>query len=214
MKRKNMNSMIRISVIGIVAAIAGCAGSVRGDIDGESIPTFYDAALGGVEDRANDAFLLLGYNLPGDSCEDGAELTAAIADDDEDRVDTINKLIPVGDWQTQLLLTGSSFRDIEDETYDIGDADNEVRIQLSFCLQKREAEVDDDGIDFGSNCYLADNGDLKFELSDDEKQLRIISDGELDVVDLDGDNVGDVTVDITFKGCEALTDEAKNVLGL
>ena len=205
-----MDSMIRICIIGGLALASGCAGSVRGDIDGDSIPTFYDAALGGVE--TDNGFLLVGYNLPGDSCEDGADLVAGASDDADDRADTTNELVPVGDWQTQLLLNGSSFNDLKNETYDLSDTDNEVVIQLSFCLQKREAEVEDDVLDLGADCYFVADGDLTFELGDDEQQLRIVSDGELEVVDTDGDDVGDVTVDITFKGCEALIDEVKDLL--
>lgn len=205
---------MKLSVVVVCSGMsfAGCAGSVRGDIDGESIPTFYDAALGGVEVDEPEGFLLVGYNLPGDSCEDGAALIASTGDDDEDRVDTINELVPVGDWQTQLLLGGTSFNDLKNETYDLSDGDNEVGIQLSFCRQKREADVDDDGIDFGNDCYRAADGDLTLELSDDDEQLRIVSDGELEVVDDDGDDVGDVTVDITFKGCQPLIDEVKDLV--
>ena len=206
-----MKLIAHMCIIGTVV-VTGCAGSVRGDIDGESIPTFYDAALGGVE--FEDGFLLVGFNLPGDSCEDGAELIAASVDDDEDRVDTINELVPVGDWQTQIVLSGSSFNDLKDETYDLEDEDNEVGIQLTFCRQKREAEVEDDGIDLGADCYLAAEGELTFELDDAEQVLRIVSDGELDVIDANDDEVGEVTVDITFKGCDALTEEVKDVLGV
>ncbi len=209
-----MKLIAHAAVFSLVSIAASCAGSVRGDIDGNSIPTFYDAALGGIEDRNTDAFLLVGYNLPGDSCKDGAELFSAFGDAEDDHADTINDLVPVGDWQTQLLLSGSTFRDLENETYDLSDDDNEVEIQLSFCLQKRDAEADDDGLDFGNECYLADSGDLTFELSDDESQLKVFSDGDIDVIDADGDDVGEVTVDITFKGCDALTDEVKDLFEL
>jgi hypothetical protein len=222
-----MKNLLSVSVSGCVALamVSGCAaGSVSGEIDGKTVPSFVDAAFGGVEDD-NDAFAMTAFALPGDSCEDGGSILEQLAaveaagqgtDVDkfngemEDFADLSNDAIAVDDWYVQVGFAGADINDIRDEVYDIEDLDDDEIVSFNICLHEREHEVETvNGLaqfKSGDECFAVGEGELRFTLNDDDSVLRVTSEGEVEVQFDDGDKAGDVTLDVTFKGCPAIAD--------
>lgn len=224
---------MRLCVSGVVLAVSfvsGCgAGSISGEIDGKTVPAFVDAAFGFVEDET-DAFGMNGYAMPGDSCEDGGEFLQRQADlfdaaadsvdrfnsEMEDFVDFTNDLVPVGDWYAILGFVGADIDKVRDEVYDVEDLDEDEFVSLQVCLHKREHDVETvDGVAEivnGDECFTVGEGKLRFALNDDDSILRVTSEKEVEMQFDDGDKAGDVTIDITFKGCPAIADGSEALL--
>lgn len=219
---------MRLRVSGVVLAVScvsGCgAGSISGEIDGKTVPSFVDAAFGGVEDD-NDAFAMTAFALPGNSCNDGGSILEQLAaleaaglgtdvdkfnSEMEDFAELNNEVIAVDDWYVQVGFAGADINDIREEVYDIEDLDDDEVVSFNLCLHEREHEVETvDGIaqfKSGDECFVVGEGELLFTLNDDDSILRVKSEGEVEMQFDDGDKAGDVTLDITFRGCPAIAD--------
>ncbi len=212
---------------GLLASTLSCAaGGVSGEVDGERVPLFFDTAFGFAEN--NNVLASLSLALPSGSCEGGEESTKLLVDGSQtndadeqrdiikDQADLINERIPKGSWWMSVFVVALDDDALDDEDYDLEDNNDAGNVFLSVCEQKREAELDEnpDELDNGADCYVASEGELTLILADDESSLRVTSDDdEVELHDEDGDDVGDVVVDITFRACEGISDELEPLVG-
>lgn len=216
-----------LAALAVATLTSACGvGTVTGEIDGKTVPAFSDAAFGGLEEIGpNDAFIVAGFAMPGDSCEDGSRFLNLVADTIEaeadgdiddfedslrDRADFINEAIPIGEWQFSIQFVGLDIDDVREETFDLEkQEDDDVSIVLLLCLQTEKAEVDSvDGvatINDGADCFSAGEGDLTFSLNDDDSVLRVQGEA-IEMQFDDGDNAGDVDIDIRMTGCAGIAD--------
>ncbi len=195
---------------------ASCAGSIAGDVDGQSVPSFGNAAFGIVtQDGAGGVF---GFALPGDSCADGADLLdledaasraegkAEIEAANEDIADLINERLPIDSWYILMFLIAEDEDDIEDDRVDLEDQDT-LSLSFTVCQQDDHAEVDADGkLDNGADCYTARQGDVDVSIDEDATRFGVVG-KEIELHDKDDDDVGDVDIDVQFSRCAAIDEE-------
>lgn len=202
-----------------LSCVVGCAGSISGEIDGESVPGFSSAAFGLA--TQGDAGVAIGVALGGDSCKTGSELFQQSVDgrDDspekraEDGADFINENIPQGTWFLSTSFSATDKDDIESGSIDLEDPDSGVFFSLSVCFQDDEAEADGEVLDSGADCYSAAEGDLDVELDDDQTRLTIKGE-KIEMHDEDGDDQGDVDINVTYSRCDDLDDAVDDLIGV
>lgn len=203
----------------VLVGAGGCAGSIRGEIDGTEVPPFASAAFG-TGDLTNGS-LLIGF-ASDDGCSHGSGLVDLLKDateaqteqDGEDvrdrSMDWTNELA-IDSWYVTAVLGAEDEVDFRDELVDLSEATPAVNMNVSLCRRKREARIREGQLENGSECYRASDGDLRVSQATPD-ELSLVSDGNIKFIDGEGDTAGRVDLEFTFRRCDALSEGTQDYI--
>lgn len=205
------------TILGISCAVvvcgASCAGSISGEVDGDSVPGFTTSALGALEVDGTDSLGLFAYFASaGEACALLAQDFEIMADEDDPedeakkREDLYKEGTPEEFWYALISISADDGDDLEDEQeIDLEDFDEDIRAGFTVCHRDEYPEEKDGFLDIDDECFFAEDGVLTAKYTP-EDALDLGTEKELDLNDDDGDSAGEITFSGRARYCEAFSD--------
>ena len=131
------------ALLALVLATGCSGGTVEGELDGLTVPSFGHASFGlATSDRFTpNGGQLRGLAMPGDSCSDGAEFLltgrnireGGSVEDVQARTDFFNERLPLDSWFFSVLLGANDVAVLEDVTVDLARPDEGPLAEIDLC---------------------------------------------------------------------------------
>ncbi len=205
-----------------VPVSSGCALRFQGELGGDPVPPFASGAFTLFDQGAGRA-TLGAIALPGDSCQDGADLLRimrrqAEATTQERFEESAEELaawygahLPRDSWMITVNVFTSEAAFVDGASVDLDDVDTDTRLSLSACRSDQDdPEADDGFFNPDVDCFIASDGQVELSLDDATFGLR--SDEAVEFRE-NGQPDGELLFEMAFSACPAMDDDFARLQG-
>lgn len=221
-----------LSLVTLPAASACLAGSIDGQVDGDNVPALQSGIVfesDAMSDDDYDTIAIAAFYTFEDGCERASDQLDTKADSMHDAargtaIDTVvddvqdfeKDNLPDDYWAAYVVVGGDDERDLEDD-FALDDDLSKVDAYVLVCHHTGAVDAPDEdptaallpevlapfAEDKNRDCYLAEDGDLHItEYTGERMKLS----AELELVDDDEDDAGDVELSGIARECRAAGD--------
>ena len=218
-----MRSLIPLVLLVTVSIPVGCAGGVSGPVDGDSVPQMMSSGFASARIRQDvfgftvldvDQLFARFYSFYG-ACELVADdlsiqNSESGAEEAEEREALYREHSPEQYWSMDVTITAKDEDDIDGEDLTPGKSDDNFALAVNLCRVEGFPKVDDNGVlVFDQDCFRGDGGELEFRF-ESERYIDVF--GDVELIEEDGDEAGDVDVSASASWCEPADDELEDLL--
>ena len=199
-----------------VVGSAGCALRFQGELGGDPLPPFPTGAFTLLDQGAGRASVGA-IALPGDSCQDGADLLRIMRrqaeattqerfeDTAEELADWYGAHLPRDSWMITVNITTEGAAFLDGASVDLDDTDTDTRLSLSACRSDKDnPEAKDGFFSPDVDCFFASDG--KVDITLDDATLGLRADGPVEFRE-NGQADGELLFEMSFTSCPAMEDD-------
>lgn len=217
-----MRSFISLVLVAPLLLPVACAGGVSGPVDGDPVPQLMSSGFASARIRQEvfgftvidvDQVFARFYSFYG-ACELVAEDLAIQnseegAEEAEEREELYQERTPEQYWSMDVGITAKDEDDIDGEDLVPGTSDENFTLSVTLCRVKGHPEVEDGVLVFDQDCFRGDGGELEFRF-ESERYIDVF--GDVELIEDDGDEAGEVDVSASASWCESADDELEDLL--
>lgn len=214
--------MKRLLLSCLVVAELGCAGGVSGPVDGDAVPQFLSSGFASARVRQDvfgftvvdvDQVIARFYSFYG-ACElvasDFAIQNSESGEEEaQEREQLYQERTPKEYWTMDVSITAQDEDDLDGEDLTPGSQNEDFALGVTICHVTDFPEAEGDTLRFDQQCYRGNGGELEFRFKS-EQFIDVF--GEVELVEDDGDDAGDVDVSASASWCEPADDELEDLL--
>jgi hypothetical protein len=204
-------------VVAAAASTAGCALRFQGELGGDPLPPFSTGAFT-LFDQGAGRLSVGALALPGDSCQDGADLfrinrrqqeattQERFEETAEELADWFGANLPRNSWMisVNLFTDGGAF--LDGASVDFDDTDTDVRAQLVACRSDSDDPKARDGFfSPDMDCFIASDGEV--DITFDDTTLGLRSTEAIEFREPNGQIDGELLFEMAFTSCPAMDDD-------
>jgi hypothetical protein len=217
-----MRTFISLALLAPLALPVACAGGVSGPVDGDSVPQMMSSGFASARIQQQvfgftvldvDQVFVRFFSFYG-ACDLVAEDLAiqnseSGREEAEEREELYRERTPEQYWSMDVAITAKDEDDIDGEDLTPGQSDENFALSVNLCRVEGYPNVENDVLVFDQDCFRADGGELEFRF---ESKRYIDVFGDLELIEEDGDEAGEVDVSASASWCEPADDELEDLL--
>lgn len=217
-----MRPLISLALLAPLALPVACAGGVSGPVDGDPVPQLMSSGFASARIQQDvfgftvldvDQVFARFYSFYG-SCELVADDLAiqnseSGAEEAEEREELYRERSPEQYWSLDVTITAKDEDDIDGEDLTPGSGDENFALSVTLCRVEGFPKVENDVLVFDQDCFRGDGGELEFRF-ESERYLDVA--GDVELIEEDGDEAGEVDVSASASWCEPADDELEELL--
>lgn len=217
-----MRPLISLALLAPLALPVACAGGVSGPVDGDSVPQMMSSGFASARIQQDvfgftvldvDQVFVRFFSFYG-ACDLIAEDLAiqnseSGREEAEEREQLYRERTPEQYWAMDVGITAKDEDDLDGEDLTPGSSYDNFALSVTLCRVNGQPDVDNDVLVFDQDCFRGDGGELEFRF-ESERYLDVF--GEVELIEDDGDEAGDVDVSASASWCEPADDELEELL--